>query len=177
METADIFGRQYYGGCGYGYYRTSSGRCVRNSNWYYWGRWVLAGVIAILVIATLIICSITARRRRRRGATPYYGTGWMAAGSKYGGHQNNAHTGYNMNNYQPTYPQHNAPGGYQNHNQGWSNPPPAYGQQQPQYTGSTFNPNDGYYGNGQTSGVQQPPTTYQRDGAFSPPPGPPPGKA
>ncbi|KEY70665.1 hypothetical protein S7711_02265 [Stachybotrys chartarum IBT 7711] len=169
MNSADIFGRQYWGGCQYGYHRSGSA-CVRNSDWYYWGRWVLAGVVALVLIATLIICSCVARRRRRRGATPFYGTGWMAAGRKYGG--NNHNNGYNMNSYQPTYPQYNAP----NNTQGWSNPPPAYGQQQPQYTGSTFSPSDGYYGNGQTNGVQPPPTTYQRDGAFSPPPGPPPGK-
>lgn len=94
-----------------------------------------------------------------------YGTGWMAPAGKYDGGQG----AQEMNSYQPGY------------NQGYGPPPPPppvppeYGQpQQPQFTGTTgttFTPGDGYYG------VQQPPHTYQRDGApYSPPPGPPPGK-
>lgn len=61
---------------------------------------------------------------------------------------------------------------------GQHNPPPAYGQQQPQYTGTTFNQNDGYYGaGGYNTGVQPPAGTYQRDAdVYSPPVGPPPGK-
>jgi hypothetical protein len=158
--------RQYgYNYCPSGY----SGRnCENRNDWYWWGRWVVAGVILLICIVSLVICSITARRRRRRGVQPFYGTGWMATGQKYGAH--NQQQGYNMNAYQqPQYPQ-------QNNNQGWTNPPPAYGQQQPQYTGSTFRPSDGYYGDGQQSGVQAPQNTYNRDG-FNPPAGPPPGKA
>ncbi len=105
-----------------------------------------------------------------------YGTGWMAPAGKYGqnGHEmNNYQTGYNQQGYdQQQYQQ-----GW-NQQAGYANPPPAYGQQHPQYTGTTFNPNDGYYGQqqGQQYGVQQPAHTYQREGNFSPPPGPPPGK-
>jgi hypothetical protein len=53
-----------------------------------------------------------------------------------------------------------------------------------QYTGTTFNPNDGYYG-AQTQGVQPPPNAYvplHRDAGaaagndYQPPAGPPPGK-
>lgn len=110
-----------------------------------------------------------ARRRRRRGVQPFYGTGWMApAGGKWGPNQNSHQMhGYNSG-YNANYQQPNAYGAnYQ--------PPPAYGQQQPQYTGTTFNPNDGYYGQ-QNSGVQPPQGTYQRDDPYGPPPNPPPGK-
>jgi hypothetical protein len=85
-------------------------------------------------------------------------------GGKFGvGHHNNA--GHQMNSY----------GQQQGYNQGAYQSPPAYGQQ-PQYTGTTFNQNDGYYGSQQYP--QQPANTYQREagGYFSPPPGPPPGK-
>jgi Chitin synthesis regulation, resistance to Congo red len=80
-----------------------------------------------------------------------YGTGWMSSpfnGGKYGPQ------GYNNEMYPP-------------------NNPPAY--QQPVYTGTTFNPNDGYYG-GHQQGVQYPQNTYQRDQVYEPPAGPPPGK-
>ncbi|KAH7328819.1 chitin synthesis regulation, resistance to congo red-domain-containing protein [Stachybotrys elegans] len=170
MDELHLFPRQ---GCRYGYHY--NGRfCVRNSGWYWWGRWVLAGILIVLIIITLISCSITARRRRRRGLQPYYGTGWMATGQKYDSNNN----GYPMNNYQqggyqPTYPQQQgAYGG------GWTNPPPAYGQPQQQYTGTPYNPNEGgYFGNEQQTGVQQPPNSYQPQQVYSPPAGPPPGKA
>ena len=101
---------------------------------------------------------------------PMYGTGWLASGPKFG-HSNN----HEMHNY-PQYPQadyNQQAGGYGNYN-----PPPAYGpaQQQQQYTGTTFNPNDGYYGAPQNSGVQPPQNVYQRDDPYPPPPGPPPTK-
>lgn len=89
----------------------------------------------------------------------------MAPGGKFGDNQQ-------MNTYQPGYPQQ----GYGQ--QGYPPPPPAYGQ--PQHTGTTFNPNDGYYGDQsqhpQQYGVQQPPNAYQRESVYAPPPGPPPGK-
>ncbi|KAF5723161.1 hypothetical protein FMUND_2122 [Fusarium mundagurra] len=165
--TEDIFARDYYR-CRYG--QTWNGRtCVRN-NWSYWGRWVLAGIIVFFFVL-LLSCCLFSRRRKRRGVKPVYGTGWMAA--KPWGNNNNNHQMYNYGNqggYNQGYQQHN--GGY-----GAPPPPPAYGQQQqPQYTGTTFNTNDGYYGQGQYSGVQQPQGTYQREGAYSPPAGPPPGK-
>lgn len=83
---------------------------------------------------------------------------------------------YQMNNYPPpqdgNFQQQPAYGGYPP-----PPPPPAYGQyQQPQYTGTTFNPNDGYYGTAATGGVQPPQGTYQRGEDYAPPQGPPPGK-
>jgi hypothetical protein len=86
---------------------------------------------------------------------PMYGTGWMSNGKPSG-----QAPGYNNEMYPP-----------QN---GYQSGPPAY-QQQPQYTGTTFNPNDGYYG-GHNQGVTYPQNTYNRDGVYSPPAGPPPGK-
>ena len=164
--TANLVTRAF--GCPYGYRRYGN-TCVRRSNWYYWGRWVVVGIILIFLLLTLVCCMITARRRRRRGQAPYYGTGWMANGKQWGQNDPNNYNNYNMNGYNN--------GGYNqgNYNQGNYNPPPAYGtqQQQPQYTGSTFNPNDGYYG--QQTGVQSPPNAYQRE-AYPPPAGPPPGK-
>lgn len=92
---------------------------------------------------------------------------------------NNKPWGNNQNNHQ----MHDYNQGDYNHQQqygyGPPPPPPAYAQhQQPQYTGTTFNPNDGYYGQGQQySGVQPPQGTYQRDDpGYTPPAGPPPGK-
>jgi len=165
--TEDVFARDYYR-CSYGW-NWNGRRCVRN-NWSYWGRWVLAGIVIIFFVLFLFCC-LFSRRRKRRGVKPVYGTGWMAA--KPWGNNNNNHQMYNYGNqggYNQGYQQNN--GGY-----GAPPPPPAYGQQQqPQYTGTTFNTNDGYYGQGQYSGVQQPQGTYQREGAYSPPAGPPPGK-
>lgn len=95
-----------------------------------------------------------ARRRRRRGTQPYYGTGWMAPPPKYSTHQD-----YQLN-------QQNA-GSYS------GNPPPAYGQtpHQPQYSGTTtYNPNDGYYGGPQYPDVQSPPNAYQPTNVYPPPP-------
>lgn len=81
-----------------------------------------------------------------------------------------------MNNYQGDQNQ----GGYNPPQYGGYNPnsPPPYGVPPPvdnQATGTTFNPNDGYYG-AQQYGVQQPSNTYQRDANYAPPNGPPPGK-
>lgn len=100
--------------------------------------------------------------------SPFYGTGWMSNNQKY--YPQNTTYAYNQQ-----YPQ-------QGHGQGqpgqYQNPPPAYGQQQPQYTGTTFNPNDGYYGNhNEGINLQQPQNAYhQPQGTYAPPAGPPPGK-
>ncbi|KAJ4268197.1 hypothetical protein NW762_002259 [Fusarium torreyae] len=166
----DIFARDYYR-CRYGYSYNGS-YCTRN-NWSYWGRWVLAGIV-IFFFLLFFMCCLISRRRRSRGAKPVYGTGWMAA-KPWGGNNNN-HQMYNYGN-QGGYNQGYNQGGYQNGGYGAPPPPPAYGQQQqPQYTGTTFNSNDGYYGQNQYAGVQAPQGTYQRDGTYSPPAGPPPGK-
>jgi hypothetical protein len=102
---------------------------------------------------------ITSRRRRKRGLTPYYGTGW-AANHKYG---QTGGDGYGQQQaYNPPAPPYS---------------PPA---QHPQYTGQTFNSNEGYYG--QQSGIelQQPQSAYTGpkggDPVYAPPPGPPPSK-
>lgn len=123
-----------------------------------------------------------ARRRRRRGAAPLYGTGWMAPAGKQGEHNvqemHNYQQGYNPQSYQQGYY------GQSSYN-GYPNPPPAYGQQQqqqPQHTGQTFTPSEGYYGDSpqpqpqQQYGVQPPPSSYQPDATYSPPAGPPPAK-
>lgn len=152
-----------YGYYGYGY----------NSRWSSWGRWVLLGVILVAGVFCLFICMCFARRRRRAGAKPMYGTGWMAPGGNAnqtypmtGNYNNNQPGGYNQGGYnQGGYNQQQQYGNYQ--------APPTYGQPQTQqYTGSTFNPNDGYYGQ-----PQQPQNTYNREaGDFAPPTGPPPAK-
>ncbi|KAL0939100.1 uncharacterized protein CTRU02_205710 [Colletotrichum truncatum] len=145
------------------------GNCYERSSWYYWGRWVLAAVVVGVALLILVILGcMSSRRRRKRGMTPFYGTGWMSNNQKYHPQQGTYAYNQNYNSQQGTY-------GY---GQGYQNPPPAYGQQQqPQYTGTTFNPNDGYYG-GHNEGIhlQQPQHSYQRDGVYSPPAGPPPGK-
>jgi len=134
-----------------------------NSNWYYWGRWVLAGIALVAFFVVLLSCCLIARRRRRRGTKPMYGTGWMAPPPKYGAHQND----YQLNSNAQGY-----------NNQSWGganygNAPPSYGQtqpHQPQYTGTTFNSNEGYYGNSQypNAGVQSPPNAYQPEGHVYP---------
>ncbi|GKT83278.1 hypothetical protein Ct61P_01128 [Colletotrichum tofieldiae] len=118
---------------------------------------------------------MNARRRKRRGVQPFYGTGWMGGNNKHNQHQQATYAYNQQYNGQQQgyagYPQQGADGSY-------PAPPPAYGQaqQNPQYTGTTFNPNDGYYG-GHNEGIQlqQPQSSYQRD-VYSPPAGPPPGK-
>ncbi|KAL8419860.1 hypothetical protein RB594_002859 [Gaeumannomyces avenae] len=157
-DAAAQLAKRYYYYCPAGYiYNYSSGDCEYNA-WAYWGRWVLTGVVILGIGALLMMLGcISARRRRRQGMPPMYGTGWM--GGKYQGPPP-AQNGY--------YP-----------------PPPQYSAQPMpgQYTGTTFNPNDGYYG-GQTQGVQPPPNAYvpphgdspAAGGDPQPPAGPPPGK-
>jgi len=167
--VAELFER--YWGCPSGY-SYSNGRCYR-SRWYSWGRWVVLAIAVGLFFIVLLSCLSIARRRRRRGTQPVYGTGWMAPQGKFGNqHQMN---NYGQQNHPPPggdFQQQQSYGGYPP-----APPPPAYGQQQqPQYTGTTFNTADGYYGAGHQTGVQPPQGTYQRDGDYAPPQGPPPGK-
>ncbi|KAL3964168.1 hypothetical protein ACCO45_001172 [Purpureocillium lilacinum] len=138
------------------YYCNGYGYCY-NSRWYDWGRWVVVGAIIFFCLLILLSCTCVARRRRRRGAQPMYGTGWMAPAGK------RATTSRAMTSSSTSKAGTSRPA--------TPTPPPAYGQQHPQYTGTTFNPNDGYYGQqqGQQYGVQQPAHTYQREGNFSPP--------
>ncbi|KAH8675614.1 chitin synthesis regulation, resistance to congo red-domain-containing protein [Xylariales sp. PMI_506] len=137
--------RAYCDGYGYCY-----------SNWTWYGRWIFAGVVIVVLLAIVILWAcVNSRRRRRTGQRPMYGTGWMA-------------------------PQQQ---GYQNNPQGYYPPPPAYGVQgqgqaypmENQYTGTTFNQNDGYYG--QREGVQPPKNVYGGANDYAPPEGPPPNKA
>jgi len=134
-----------------------------NSGWSSWGRWVALAVIvvAVLLLAFLFSCYNT-RRRRQRGQTPMYGTGWMP-GHKPAGNQ----TGY--------------------YNNGAAAPPYSLPVDN-QYTGNTFNSNEGYYGNAYNNGygaqqggieLQQPQHSYQPRGGdpvYEAPQGPPPGK-
>ena len=100
---------------------------------------------------------LTARRRRKAGRQPFYGTGWAARPGN-----NNA---YGQNTTAPYY-----------NNQ--HNPAPPYS------AATTNNNNGGYYGGGganqgyygQQNGVelQSPQPTY--GGGYAPPPGPPPTK-
>lgn len=171
-HLVSLVARDYICGSGERY---NNGRCY-SSNWYNWGRWVVAAIAAGLFLLVLLSCLVVSRRRRRRGGQPIYGTGWMAPG-KYGNQPNNHQMydynqqGYNQNPQE--FQQQPAYGGYPP-----APPPPAYGQQQqPQYTGTTFNTNEGYYGHqNQHTGVQPPQGTYQREETYSPPQGPPPGK-
>ncbi|KAI1383255.1 chitin synthesis regulation, resistance to congo red-domain-containing protein [Hypoxylon trugodes] len=145
--------------CNNSYYSDRYGNCYSAWSWY--GRWIFAAVVIVLVLAIFLIWAcVNSRRRRRQGLQPMYGTGWMA-GQQDGAHYNN-------------------PQGYNN------NPPPAYGAppgqsypMQNQYTGTTFSPNDGYYG--QHEGVVQPPkNVYNNANAnkndYAPPEGPPPNR-
>lgn len=146
-------------GCPAGYY-PSGGFCYRNSNWYWWGRWVFTGVIIVIFIIFLIILSRRARRQRRLGQPAAY-TGWMG---RWGGGPNPP-------------PQYNNPNAY-------ATQPPQYSQQPPvgaQYTGGTYNSNEGYYGQNANNIPLQPPNNsyYPTRGVadeFAPPEGPPPGK-
>lgn len=98
---------------------------------------------------TCISCC-SARRRRKAGRQPFYGTGW--AGRPWNGQAQ----------YNPNYGQQQ----YQ--------APPAYGQNQGGYYGQ----NQGYYGARSTDVEMQPPqNTYQGgENVYTPPPGPPPNK-
>jgi len=103
------------------------------------------------------------RRRRRMGAQPMYGTGWIP-GSKppqYGQHNQNYYPNQPYNGGAPAPPYSAPPVGNQN-------------------TGTTFNPNDGYYGGHNNIEMQPPQSTYQPqrggDPVYEAPMGPPPGK-
>jgi hypothetical protein len=104
---------------------------------------------------------LTARRRRKAGRQPFYGTGWAA---------------------RPMPGNNNTAAPYHNNNQNYSQQQPA-----PPYSPSQANSNTGYYGgagqnqsyynNGQQNGVEmQPPQPTYGGAQYMPPPGPPPGK-
>ncbi|PIG84466.1 CP2 transcription factor [Aspergillus arachidicola] len=127
-------------------------RC--RSSWHNWGRWVLlAIIIAVALIAFFFYACLSARKRRRHGQRPIYGTGWIPG----------------------TQP----PPGQWQQQQYPSQPPPAPPGYQPSTEhgyGQNYGPNQGYFGQQQYgSELQQPPNAYARDGVYSPPVGPPPG--
>ncbi|KAI4138983.1 MAG: hypothetical protein L6R39_006519 [Caloplaca ligustica] len=167
-----ILPRQY--GCPRGTYDGGDGLCYRRSSgWSNWGRWL---VLALIIIGAFFIffafACVTARRRRRRGMTPYRGTGW-AAGAPPPGHAPAQYDGAQQSYY--------GGGGNQYNNQPAGQPAPVYSPPPNQnYYGNT-GANQGYFG-GQQTGVelQQPNNAYQPprggDQVFSPPTGPPPGK-
>ncbi|CAG8953592.1 hypothetical protein HYFRA_00010051 [Hymenoscyphus fraxineus] len=134
-----------------------------DSPWNDWGRWVALAVIVVVVLFFAFLFSCI-RTRRRRNQPPFYGTGWIPTGGPKGPSQQN--------------------GGYYA-NQPYGGPPaPPYSPapvQSHQQTGTTFNSNDGYYGN-QGAGIElqtpQNAHTHQRggDAVYEPPTGPPPSK-
>jgi len=154
--------RQY----GHGYNCDIYGNCYYRSAWDRWGRWVcLACIIIFVVLVAFIFSCINARRRRRRGLPPRYGTGFLAGKPPVG------HNG----------PQYNS--GYYQANTGPYQGPPAPPYSPPvnnQYTGNTFNSNEGYYGQHSGIELQQPQSSYAPprggDPVYDAPQGPPPKK-
>lgn len=153
------------------YYCNVYGECY--STWDSWGRWVALGVVVVVftILAFLFSC-YNSRRRRRRGMAPMYGTGWMGgnwaskppAGQQYGAGQGA---------YYSNEPYH-----------GGVAAPPYTPPVPNQATGTTFNSNDGYYGQNtygqQSYELQQPQSSYQPqrggDPVYDAPQGPPPKK-
>ncbi|KAG7292966.1 hypothetical protein NEMBOFW57_003011 [Staphylotrichum longicolle] len=143
-------------GCGSNAYLGSDGRCYYYSGWYWWGRWVFAGLAVLFVLLVFAALFRNSRRRRKQGMQPMYGTGWMAPAPPP---------------YYPPPPQYSA------QDQG-GHPPPGgykYGPTDGYYGG-----NPGMYGGNQEGiQLQQPQNTYHRgtDADYAPPPGPPPNAA
>jgi hypothetical protein len=161
-------------------YTDFNGNC--NSRWNTWGRWVALAVIIVIFLILAFLCSYVpylsvptfllttinrcynTRRRRRRGMAPMYGTGWM---------------GGNWGNKPPYGPQ-DGNGGYYNNQPYNGGAAPPYEPPVPhQTTGTTFNSNDGYYGQNAYE-LQQPQSAYQPqrggDPVYDAPEGPPPKK-
>ncbi|KAF2495301.1 hypothetical protein BU16DRAFT_386108 [Lophium mytilinum] len=143
------------------YYGNNGQEYCQSSAWDNWVRWVVLAVVVIGFFLLFILCScLTARRRRRAGRQPFYGTGW-AGGRVPPGHNPatyNAQPYYSNNNNQPA--------------------PPYTAAQTENYYGNGAN--QGYYG--QQNGVElqspQPAHTPYRgeDSVYTPPAGPPPNK-
>lgn len=163
-----------YSSCPSGYYERN-GSCYSNngSSWNYWGRWVLAAIVIIFFIVLVFFWTcLSNRRRRRRGVQPRYGTGWMMPGPQQPPQYGNGWFG-----------QHGKGNGNVNNNVN-NPPPPQYTPAAPvgsQYTGQTFNTDEGYYGHHNNDiPLQQPSSSYHPHGGnnvYEPPAGPPPGKA
>ncbi|KAF2088566.1 hypothetical protein K490DRAFT_64614 [Saccharata proteae CBS 121410] len=161
-----------------------------NNAWNDWVRWVVLVCVVVGFFLLFVFCScLTARRRRRAGRQPIYGTGWASrhghGEAQYIGPQSTPHHPAPAPNADPNWHAQsyannpNAPGAapYFNAQQGtWSQPPPSYSP-----------PAQGYYAGGpqqygyeMQSQPQQPPSAYQpqraTEGVYAPPEGPPPPK-
>jgi len=130
------------------------------SAWYDWGRWVALGIVILGAFLLFFLFSYwSARRRRRLGRQPMYGTGWVGR----------APFGHGQATYNPNYQQTLQP-------QQQQVPPPTYNQTQ--NYGGYYGENQGYFGGRQTDVEMQPPSNTYRggDNAYEPPTGPPPVK-
>lgn len=149
FEIRQFYSRYY---CRYGY--NGDGSCYHNG-WGNWGRWVLLGAIILgAVLIGLAFSCFNARRRRRAGLHPRYGTGWATGKPPIGN----------------AAPQYSAPP--------YTAPPPVHNQK----TGNTFNGNDGYYGQQTGVELQRPQQAYHQQEQspyqeYPPPAGPPPAHA
>ncbi|KAI1609917.1 chitin synthesis regulation, congo red resistance, RCR protein [Exophiala viscosa] len=132
-------------------------RC--NTGWSSWGRWVALAVILVAAFLFFFLCScLTARRRRKAGRQPYYGTGWVGR----------TPWGHGQAQYNPNY-------------QTQQQQQPSYQPQTENYNanqGGYYGQNQGYFGGRQTDVEMQPPSnTYQGgENVYQPPAGPPPAK-
>lgn len=127
------------------------------TGWYNWGRWVLLGILIFGAFFLFFFYScFNARRRRKAGRQPMYGTGWTTAPFGHGQARYNP----NQANQQQARPQETAPPTYQ--------------------TGGYYGQNQGAYFGGQQTGTElrQPENAWTRPGepVYQPPQGPPPGK-
>ncbi|KAF2397988.1 hypothetical protein EJ06DRAFT_532350 [Trichodelitschia bisporula] len=124
-------------------------RCSR-TGWSNWGRWVVLGLVILVFLAFVSCLCLSSRRRRRRGARPMYGTGWMAPGPA---------PPYNAPN--PTY--NPPPGGnVQYAHYGNSGPPPPDYSSRPAGQGE-YAPPPGPPP-GQQTGVEMPKPTHGNQG-------------
>lgn len=129
---------------------SSSAFCSSSS---FAGKFTLSAALFSLSHDILIPPScITARRRRKAGRTPFYGTGWAARPGN-----NNAQPYYGNQNSAPAPPY---TGPTNNNNNGY-------------YNGGA---NQGYYGQQNGVELQSPQATYGGNQQYAPPPGPPPAK-
>ncbi|KAI3329307.1 chitin synthesis regulation, resistance to congo red-domain-containing protein [Xylariaceae sp. AK1471] len=145
-QVTGLLNKRY--NCPSGYYYSNYNGCVYGGPWYWYGRWIFAAVvIALFFLIFFLWACVNSRRRRRQGARPLYGTGWMAANN-----------GQNYNNPQ-----------------GYNQPPPAYGAPAQSYPmDNRYQTTDGGHYGHQASGVEPPKNVYTGD--YAPPAGPPPGK-
>ncbi|KAF1848253.1 uncharacterized protein K460DRAFT_403548 [Cucurbitaria berberidis CBS 394.84] len=139
-------------------YRDQFGRtrCYRSA-WDNWVRWLVLAVVVIGFFLLFVVCScLTARRRRKAGRQPFYGTGWAARPGQGTNAQPYYNNNYNTQQPAPPYSATTAP----TSNQGYYN------------NGA----NQGYYGQQNGVELQSPQPTYGGNAQYAPPPGPPPGK-